>query len=803
MGFLDRAMKAATAAKEQLDELRAAHEATSAQAPTGSGLLSDHERGVAARAKALGAPDPLSLLTQAEATELLGAPTLRPSPGSVTRRSGAMGTRSCAAPPASSTSPSRASTRPVRCRSPKPPPATSSTASPPTDPLGASMPSRTTLRLIPLPCLLIAALLWPVASHAAAGGRGGPIAASAKTKKQHTSACRAGALDVRTGNQRRCERQRPDARARDPQAPLHDLSALTAGLVAPAAGMLADGAFAAAVPALADGSLERALVQATGAGAGRPRALKVPVPETTASVEGWETKTTGSTYVPGENEVAAGGEQLTEGTKDILGTGELIAEGAMRVNQHVRLSRCPDGRGVVTGNAEASWLTKTGMSAPGHGRYGVSDEMTGIAAVTARVGDDAKLRDYDLEVKFRTHLQVVLRDATDKVIESNPPSLYTARIIVRRLKPGMGYDALLARMEGTLTGPPQAGIQGLSGPLNRLVRPVTDAGRKLHVVLLALADRTGEQLEFSERRWQRGECTSVRMNATKSQLKGGESTKVTVKVLPPKGERLAAGGLKVSLSGQGTLRPSGQTRFDRGVRTYTFTAPGKGWKKGSSARINARAVSRQGKAFGSLTLTAKQPPRDRAYFKVTALGGAYEMRFSASQRLPPCSITGEQSYQISVNPKADREKTDGSVKLSVGAGTILLPTLRTGMETYSASCDYSAGHVDNPCQGPIDAPDPLDFLTISRSKGTARITFGAPQQLWGVAPMCSQFYGDGGALANRDHPFMEATVPWAAITGTRPLTVSADDAPNDPNHQVTRSRTVTLQPVDEHGRPLR
>jgi hypothetical protein len=294
----------------------------------------------------------------------------------------------------------------------------------------------------------------------------------------------------------------------------------------------------------------------------------------------------------------------------------------MRISKRVTLTPCPDARGVVTGTADAAWVAKAGVSAPGHERFVVTDEMAGTAAVTARVADDAKLRDYDLEVKFRTHMQVVRHDAAGKVVETNPPSLYTARIILRGLKPGMGYDALLARMQGQLSGPPQAGIQGPAGPINRMGVRADDARRKLHVVLLALADHTGSELESAERRWQAGKCTTVRVSAAKAQVKAGASTQVTVRVSPPKGERLAAGRLDVSLSGPGTLRPSGRTRFDGGARRYTFTAAKKGWRKGAKADIRAKAISRQGVTLtGEATVGAKGA-REGLHFKVTALGGS-------------------------------------------------------------------------------------------------------------------------------------------------------------------------------------
>ena len=66
MGFLDKAMKAAAVAKDQIDDVRATREATGAK-PVDAAPLSEHEQGVLARARALGAPDPTMMLSQPEA----------------------------------------------------------------------------------------------------------------------------------------------------------------------------------------------------------------------------------------------------------------------------------------------------------------------------------------------------------------------------------------------------------------------------------------------------------------------------------------------------------------------------------------------------------------------------------------------------------------------------------------------------------------------------------------------------------------------------------------------------------------
>ncbi len=72
MGFLDRAAKAAAAAREGVDEVRrtrAAH-----VEPVDPGPPSEHDEDVVERARAGGAADPFALLTGEEATAVVGVP---------------------------------------------------------------------------------------------------------------------------------------------------------------------------------------------------------------------------------------------------------------------------------------------------------------------------------------------------------------------------------------------------------------------------------------------------------------------------------------------------------------------------------------------------------------------------------------------------------------------------------------------------------------------------------------------------------------------------------------------------------
>ena len=71
MGFLDKAVKAAAQAKEQVDTVRAAR-AEAAVQPVQHPALDDHERQVLERAMAMGALNPFALLTSEEASAIVG-----------------------------------------------------------------------------------------------------------------------------------------------------------------------------------------------------------------------------------------------------------------------------------------------------------------------------------------------------------------------------------------------------------------------------------------------------------------------------------------------------------------------------------------------------------------------------------------------------------------------------------------------------------------------------------------------------------------------------------------------------------
>jgi hypothetical protein len=73
MGFLDKAVRAAAQAKNQIDDVREARAQASVQ-PVNHGPLPDHERQVLERALALGALNPFELLTSAEASAAIGQP---------------------------------------------------------------------------------------------------------------------------------------------------------------------------------------------------------------------------------------------------------------------------------------------------------------------------------------------------------------------------------------------------------------------------------------------------------------------------------------------------------------------------------------------------------------------------------------------------------------------------------------------------------------------------------------------------------------------------------------------------------
>lgn len=71
MGLLDKAVKLATTAKDQYEELRSARDEAAVR-PVAVPPLSDHSAQVLRRSMALGAPDPAALLSRAEASHVVG-----------------------------------------------------------------------------------------------------------------------------------------------------------------------------------------------------------------------------------------------------------------------------------------------------------------------------------------------------------------------------------------------------------------------------------------------------------------------------------------------------------------------------------------------------------------------------------------------------------------------------------------------------------------------------------------------------------------------------------------------------------
>lgn len=75
--FLEKAMRTATRAKQQVDDLRAKRDATIT--PDGGDALGAHERRALDRAMLSGAPDPFGLLTADEAATVLDVPVGSPA----------------------------------------------------------------------------------------------------------------------------------------------------------------------------------------------------------------------------------------------------------------------------------------------------------------------------------------------------------------------------------------------------------------------------------------------------------------------------------------------------------------------------------------------------------------------------------------------------------------------------------------------------------------------------------------------------------------------------------------------------
>lgn len=78
MGLLDKAVKFASTAKDQFDELRETRDAAAVR-PVTPARRDEHEQSVLRRAMACGAPDPEALLSRSEASHVAGVELGEPS----------------------------------------------------------------------------------------------------------------------------------------------------------------------------------------------------------------------------------------------------------------------------------------------------------------------------------------------------------------------------------------------------------------------------------------------------------------------------------------------------------------------------------------------------------------------------------------------------------------------------------------------------------------------------------------------------------------------------------------------------
>lgn len=511
----------------------------------------------------------------------------------------------------------------------------------------------------------------------------------------------------------------------------------------------------------------------------------------TTTVDGARTT---STYGPGpelpDGWTGGGSDIDVETTKQVDGSDVTAGQSSRYASS---VARCPDSQGVVPGKIDQLFGLTMGSFRRGVGGVKARHEVLSRGSLEVHVGDDGVIRDFDVDMTMRVHIQVVVLDGAGRVVQTNSPAVFTFSFAQKGLKLYQG-----SRLP----------IKSVKGPGNAIVRSsdtfllnTDEAEQAYNAVNMQLPDlsrRVNVLLLGAQHDWQDGGCLQIQATPEKYELAAGDQSLVTATVTPkPSAKGLAHGTLTVT-TGNGTLTPSQSSYTNVGV-PLNFRAPDeKGWK---TARLTLKVVSRQGGAEQELVLSEKKQP-ELPHFRVLALGGRYEMTYSYSQTGPTYTTTGSQQYDISLNSNADRDATDGSV--SDTYGIVHLPMLLNGVEDYSFVGNAPVNGVSNPCHGLIQhQPRSLDFLSISREPGaaTAEVSFGALGPAY-ASPSCLMAFHDGGETPYRDHPWMVSTVPWSTITGTQPFTVSVQDEFTDPNHTVKRARSVTLQPVDATGAPL-
>ncbi|HWK29293.1 MAG TPA: hypothetical protein VNS09_22205 [Solirubrobacter sp.] len=285
--------------------------------------------------------------------------------------------------------------------------------------------------------------------------------------------------------------------------------------------------------------------------------------------------------------------------------------------EHTRVAACPDERGIVTGPIDRQrGLTFSG-SAKGVGSFSARVETRSRGSVTARVGDDGALRDFDLDFDVRVHAQVVVRDPAGRIVETSPPDVLTLRWSGSRLKVGAKEPLDVGHIRGTVPG-----LVKVFGTWIVTTDEVDPTLRLSALEMLLVRSEVEQLLTEAERGWQSGHCLAVSLEAAPARLAAGQGSKLTLRVTPRNGAKGLAPGRFTVERLRGELAPAAGG-YGAAPVELAYTAPAaRGW---GSDWVGAKVTSRQGSASTAKTLEEETERYALVYRHASAVDDAFSL----------------------------------------------------------------------------------------------------------------------------------------------------------------------------------
>ena len=394
---------------------------------------------------------------------------------------------------------------------------------------------------------------------------------------------------------------------------------------------------------------------------------------------------------------------ITEPGSDELGRGVESEDSAtqggvsatFRIRDQLFVNRCPDSNGDVPGEVNRLYAMRLSSMVDGR-RANLETELRWTGKLEAHVGDDAALRDFDLQIA-----------GTGGASETSGAGRVFRFNIEQR-----GIDPRAPNKPASVSGDVRSSQGG-----NLSESQLAGLRLMLGVALTTTRSDAAKLYLRAEDHWNRdAKCLTARFSPAEQHLERGEQAPLDVSVLGADGQPVAIGLDATALDGA-QVSP-GRAETTPSPARFTVTAPE---GKFSSARIQFSGRSKRGRVAGEHTIREVKTPRFRITFSGSvSSSSSYEFQDSASNYLDTGQQSGSGSWTLvwrDVELRLDQSNLD--YPQACGG----LPACATGsgqnQQTYHLEQEDPEGNVveyDNSCttQGLTPSSVEDSFFTLNR-----------------------------------------------------------------------------------------